>query len=204
MLAQALRRAAPDQSADRRADHGHDRRPAPAATAPPAFGEAYADLCSRIWSELATLDDAVASAVAHEADERHRDLGLDAEILRLELIVLVDSCRSARWRLSLLTAEQCDRMCSMLTDVLAALYVDEDGLAAGLADAKDRVLEEFMTATERPGPGAVTCRCGQPLAGPALSGQRPRGQLLTCDTRAGRSGSAGNRLAPAPRWRRVG
>ncbi len=110
------------------------------------FKVAYADLCSLIWGELAALDDAVTNDQPLDCDT----VTVRAAILRLELIVLVDSCRSARWRLSLLTADECDRMCSLLTDVLAALYVEPEELIQGLNDAKDRVLEEFLAQVVLP------------------------------------------------------
>ncbi len=161
-------------------EHAGERAP-PRVPAPlPAFREAYADLCSRIWSELAVLDDDLGRA-GPSADE---DLALRAPILRLELLVLVDACRSARWRLTLLSADQCERMCAMLTDVLAALYVEDDELAAGLADAKDRVLEEFLTETDRQPAATERCRCGRPVGGTANA--------------IGTTESAGHR------WRRVG
>jgi chromosome condensin MukBEF MukE localization factor len=71
-----------------------------------------------------------------------------AEILRLELIVLVDFCRSPHSR-GTLSAEQCDSLCSMLTDVLAALYVEPECLTDdAIAEAQDRVLDELLTESE--------------------------------------------------------
>jgi hypothetical protein len=71
---------------------------------------------------------------------------MSAAILRLELIVLVDSCRSAHWR-CMLSVEQCTSLCSMLTDVLAALYVESGHLCDAIIEAQDRVLDELLTMT---------------------------------------------------------
>jgi hypothetical protein len=105
----------------------------------PAFGAAYKELCARIWIELELL----AQATGQTGSCRPRDLVMSTAILRLELVVLVDFCRSSRGR-RLLSVQQCDRLCSMLTDVLAALYVDSEHLRTGVAEAQDRVLDELL------------------------------------------------------------
>lgn len=64
-------------------------------------------------------------------------------MLRLELIVLVDSCRSPEWR-SMLWADQRNGLCALLTDLLAALYVDAEEMRTGISDAQDRVLVELL------------------------------------------------------------
>jgi hypothetical protein len=109
------------------------------------FRAAYKELCTRIWVELEQL-----AQTAEQLESRpSRDLVTSTElvmstvILRLELVVLVDSCRSPRWR-RMLCAEQLDSLCSMLTDVLAALYVDSEHLCTGIAEAQDRVLDELV------------------------------------------------------------
>ena len=99
-----------------------------------AFKAAYRDLCARIWIELELLAQIGRCAAL--------DPMMSAAVLRLQLIVLVDSCRSLRWR-QMLSTEQRDRLCSMLTDILAALYVDSEDLRVGIAEAQDRVLTEF-------------------------------------------------------------
>jgi hypothetical protein len=100
------------------------------------FEAAYKELCTRLWIELELL----AQAAAQVPSGPPQDLAMSAVILRLELIVLVDACRSPHW-LCMLSAEQRDNLCSMLTDVLAALYVDSEHLPAGIAEAQARVLE---------------------------------------------------------------
>lgn len=101
----------------------------------PVFQAAYKELCTRIWIELELLAQANTSPP--------QELTMSTAILRLELIVLVDSCRSPRWR-HLLTTEQRDSLCSMLTDVLAALYVDLDHFHTAITAAQDRVLDELL------------------------------------------------------------
>ena len=151
-------------AAHRQDTPANDVKPDPSRARPPAlvFTAAYAELCSRIWAELALLADAASPVDGSPA----ADLEMRAAILRLELVVLIDACRSARWRVRLLTADQCDRMCALLTDILAALYVDPDGLPAGIADSQDRVHAEFLA--ERAGAAAraragTRCACGRPI-----------------------------------------
>jgi hypothetical protein len=113
------------------------------------FRAAYTELCTRIWIELELL----ARAAEQVENGPAQDLEMSIEILRLELVVLMDSCRSLHWR-HLLSAEQCDCLSSTLTDVLAALYVDPEQLRMGIAKAQDRILDELLP---------------EPEAGPALT-----------------------------------
>ena len=117
-----------------RAYDGDLARPG-AQTPRPVFKAAYKELCTRIWIELELL--------AQAADRPSQDLVMSTAILRLELVVLVDSCRTPHWR-RMLSAEQRDSVCAMLTDVLAALYVDSEHLYTGIAEAQDRVLDELL------------------------------------------------------------
>lgn len=125
----------------------------------PVFRAAYKELCTRIWIELELL----AQAAEQVESGPPQDLVISTAILRLELVVLVDSCRSPRWR-CMLSAQQCDSLCSMLTDVLAALYVDSEHLRTGIAEAQDRVLDELLPESET-GPSlahpACACEFGQ-------------------------------------------
>jgi hypothetical protein len=105
-----------------------------AQTPRPVFKAAYKELCTRIWIELEQL--------AQAATRPSQDLVMSTAILRLELVVLVDSCRSPHWH-RMLSAEQRDSVCAMLTDVLAALYVDSEYLGTGIAAAQDRVFDEL-------------------------------------------------------------
>jgi hypothetical protein len=108
------------------------------------FRAAYRELCARIWIELELLAQASAQIESRPA----QDLVMSAAILRLELVVLVDWCRSPRWRSSILSAEQCDNLCSMLTDVLAALCVDANDLRGGIAAAQDKVLDRLLSVSD--------------------------------------------------------
>ncbi len=111
------------------------------ARAPDAvFRAAYQELCTRLWLEL----ELIAQSLREPDPTEPTDPDTTASLLRLELVVLVDACRSARWRSMLLAGTHCDRMCGLLTDVLAALYVDTDGLAGGVADAQERLLDELL------------------------------------------------------------
>jgi hypothetical protein len=108
------------------------------------FRAAYRELCARIWIELELL-----AQVSRQIESPPTyDLVMSAAILRLELVVLVDWCRSPQWRSGILSGEQCDRLCSMLTDVLAALYVDSNDLRAGIPAAQSRVLDELVAETD--------------------------------------------------------
>ena len=109
-------------------------------TPTPVFRAAYRELCVRIWIELELL---ATAAGRMQRPYPSRDIVMCAAILRLELIVLVDSCRSARWR-CMLCVEQCNSLCSMLTDVLAALYVESGYLSEAISEAQDRVLDELL------------------------------------------------------------
>ncbi len=109
----------------------------------PVFMAAYKERCTRIWIELELL----AQAAGQVENCPSQDLEMSTAILRLELVVLVDSCRSPHWR-CMLSAEQCDSLCSTLTDVLGALCVDSEHLRTGIAEAQDRVLDELVPEPE--------------------------------------------------------
>jgi hypothetical protein len=131
----------------------------------PVFRAAYRELCTRIWIELELLAQAIRQL---EGCPSQNEL-VSPTILRLELVVLIDSCRSPRWRY-MLSGGQRDRLCSMLTDVLAALYVESEQLRSGIADAQDRVLEELIPESE-PGlpPLDSADACGHdPISNPAV------------------------------------
>ncbi len=126
----------------------------------PDFKAACRELCARIWIELELLAQAAGQV---ETNGRPRDITMSAAILRLELIMLVDSCRSVHWR-SMLSVEQCDCLCSMLTDVLAALYVESEHLSGAIPEAQDRVLFELLTLSGARSPladPAPVCEIGQ-------------------------------------------
>jgi hypothetical protein len=132
----------------------------------PVFRAACKELCTRIWIELELL--AQAAGQVESCPPQH--LVMSTAILRLELVVLVDSCRSPHWR-CMLSAEQCDSLSSMLTDVLAALYVDSEQLRTGIAEAQDRVLDELLPE----------CEAGPSLADPASACELGRGSHPALD-----------------------
>ena len=98
-------------------------------------------MCTRIWMEL----EALGQAAGQGEGRPPQDLLMSTAILRLELVILVDYCRSQRWR-HMLSREQRDSMCSLLTDLLAALYVDLEQLSTGIAEAQGRVLSSLIEA----------------------------------------------------------
>jgi hypothetical protein len=81
------------------------------------YAAACVELFSRLWAELnalsATAGPARAPLAIHSADSRD-------EILRLELILVLDACRSARWRMMLDRSQRLS-LESLLRDVLDAL-----------------------------------------------------------------------------------
>jgi hypothetical protein len=126
----------------------------------PFFRAACRELCVRIWIELELLAQAVVQTQRHYPP---RDIVMSAAILRLELVVLVDSCRTAHWR-SMLSVEHCDSLCSMVTDVLAALYVESGHLSDAITEAQDRVLDELLRESAARSPLAdlpSVCELGQ-------------------------------------------
>jgi hypothetical protein len=82
-----------------------------------AFAAACIELFSRLWAELNTLAAAAgpARAPATELPANPRD-----EILRLELILILDACRSERWRMMLDISQRLS-LEYLLRDVLDAL-----------------------------------------------------------------------------------
>jgi hypothetical protein len=72
-----------------------------------AFAAACIELFSRLWAEL--------NALSATADPARGD-----EILRLELILVLDACRSARWRILLDGAQRLTLEC-LVRDVFDAL-----------------------------------------------------------------------------------
>jgi hypothetical protein len=82
-----------------------------------AFAAACIELFSRLWAELNALSAATEPARAPPADlpSHPRD-----EILRLELILVLDACRSEQWRMMLDRSQRLSLEC-LLRDVLDAL-----------------------------------------------------------------------------------
>jgi hypothetical protein len=88
---------------------------------------------SELWDRTAILD-----ATPSELLWR-------AAILRLELLVILDSIGCARWR-TLLASEQRISLGAMLADVLEVIAVAPDNLKIEVIErAQDRLLDEVIT-----------------------------------------------------------
>jgi hypothetical protein len=81
-----------------------------------AFAQASIELFSRLWAQLESM------AAEGPLSEVPPDsaLALRVQILRLELIVLLDACRATRWRM-LLSGEQRRALELRLSEVLECL-----------------------------------------------------------------------------------
>lgn len=73
------------------------------------------------------------------------------ETLRLELILLLDACRSARWRLQL-TYSQRHMIQSLTDDVLGALNASSDGIPSrtSIEGAQNRLFDAVRYCIETP------------------------------------------------------
>jgi hypothetical protein len=100
------------------------------------FSVACVALYTRLWADLDALAEAERAAP--------RDALEAAELLRLELLILADSCQSPRWR-TVLSATQRLALKSVVTDVLAALDrpVDELSMEA-ISQAQNRLFDEIV------------------------------------------------------------
>jgi hypothetical protein len=100
------------------------------------------ELCGRIWCALERL----AQLCDLTDNPGEATLLLTAETLRLELLVIMDSCKSASWAVMLLASER-RNLCSMLSDVLGAIAVSSDELKRSHIEyAQDRVFDEVLAA----------------------------------------------------------
>ena len=105
------------------------------------FAAALVEVCARIWLELERLAE---SSERVSAPAESPKLLLMAETLRLELLLLLDSCDSAFCR-SLLAAEQRRILRRLVLDVLAAIEFAADGLErSAIEQAQDRLLGEVQ------------------------------------------------------------
>jgi hypothetical protein len=106
-----------------------------------AFDAACIELFSRLWVEL--------NSISAGADPMRTSLaglssGHQIEILRLELILVLDACRSARWRTLL---DKSQRLCleCLLRDVLDALNSSSEEIpCAPIAWAQNRLFEALL------------------------------------------------------------
>ena len=98
-----------------------------------AFAAACIELFSRLWVEL--------NALSATADPAHAP---SAEIIRLELILVLDACRSARWRMLLDISQRLSLEC-LLRDVLDALNSSSDELPGTPIEwAQNRLLDALL------------------------------------------------------------
>jgi hypothetical protein len=96
-----------------------------------AFAAACIELFSLLWSEL--------NALSARADPDPRD-----EVLRLELILVLDACRSERWRMMLDTSQRLSLEC-LLRDVLDALNSSSEEFACTpIVWAQNRLLDALL------------------------------------------------------------
>ena len=109
------------------------------------YADAVMELCGRIWCALERLAQLCDLAAIPE----DATLLLTAATLRLELLVITDSCKSASWAAMLLTSER-RNLCSMLGDVLGAIAVSSDELKRSHIEcAQDRVFDEVLAQQSR-------------------------------------------------------
>jgi hypothetical protein len=106
-----------------------------------AFAAACIELFSRLWAELNVLTAAAdpARAPSAELPANPRD-----EILRLELILVLDACRSERWRMMLDISQRLSLEC-LLRDVLDALSSSSGELPCTPIEwAQNRLLDALL------------------------------------------------------------
>jgi hypothetical protein len=114
--------------------------PSQPALPPAAYAEAVIELCGRIWRELEYL----AQLCDRTAKRDTSKLLLTAATLRLELLVMLDSCESASWA-SMLIGEERENLCSMLSEVLEGIALWADELKRShIEGVQDRLFDEVM------------------------------------------------------------
>jgi hypothetical protein len=110
------------------------------APPPTAYAEAVIELCGRIWWELEHL----AQLRDRTAMTDNSQFLLTAATLRLELLLIMDSCESASWA-SMLMRDERQTLYSMLNEVLAAIALSPNELRRmHIECAQDRLFDEVM------------------------------------------------------------
>jgi hypothetical protein len=99
---------------------------------PHAAAAACIQLYSRIWEELESIPTA----------EPRRFCGLALEILRLDLVLLIDAC-DMRWRFEL-TARPRISMRAVLVEVLELLAAPADEIPQFVPEAQDCLLDAVL------------------------------------------------------------
>jgi hypothetical protein len=106
-----------------------------------AFAAACIELFSRLWVELNSISAAADPILTPSAG---LPSGPQIEILRLELILILDACRSARWRTLLDKSQRLGLEC-LLRDVLDALNTSSEAIPrAPIAWAQNRLFEALL------------------------------------------------------------
>ena len=106
-----------------------------------AFDAACIELFSRLWVELNSISSAADPIRTSSAG---LPSNLQIEILRLELILVLDGCRSARWRTLL---DKSQRLCleCLVRDVLDALNSSSEEIpCASIAWAQNRLFDALL------------------------------------------------------------
>jgi hypothetical protein len=106
-----------------------------------AFAFASIQLYTHLWAELELL---VATCGLREPPQRVEGAAIDVEILRLELIVMIDSCDGARWRTSLHSSRLRSLRAKLeeVLDVLASATGDHQ--VASFEEAQDCLLDAIL------------------------------------------------------------
>jgi hypothetical protein len=142
------------------------------------YAAASIRLYSRLWADLEVLSDQLAATTDQSADV----IDLRLEMFRLELVVLLDNCDSARWR-SMLSPEHRLVLRATLEDLLATLAVPPDALGRAVVfQAQNQVFDAVLSrcnvhvrqALDRPRIAGVDG------AGPALRSAQAFSQIADC------------------------
>jgi len=105
------------------------------------YAAASIQLYSRLWADLEVLSDQLAATTDQSPDV----IELRLEMFRLELVVLLDNCDSARWR-SMLSPEHRLVLRATLEDLLATLAVPLDALGRAVVfQAQNRVFDAVLS-----------------------------------------------------------
>jgi hypothetical protein len=119
---------------------GHARGSGPYVLPECRCSKALIELCARIWSELERL----ANCRNRRANSEEPAFELLSEVLRLELVIIVDACESPAWGLMLDPVVR-SRLSAMSTAVLSMLAVPPNALTSQVIEcAQDRVFDEAL------------------------------------------------------------
>jgi hypothetical protein len=123
------------------------------------YATALVELCACVWVDLEGLVE-LCEQTGAGVPGASSILLLKAATLRLELLVLLDSCDSAYWR-SLLNAAQRQNLRSMLIDVFEAIAFTPDALRrCAIEQAQDRLFDEVLACiSKRSNGGQQTESC---------------------------------------------